>query len=300
MKAESSPVLIIGSRGQVARSLDAVKSSPHVALGRDVADLCRSDSLRRAFAEYTPALVINAGAYTAVDKAESETTFAFQVNRDGPARLATLCAEYGIPLIHLSTDYVFDGMKETPYLEDDPVAPLNAYGISKAEGEAVIRNMLDKHVILRTSWIYSPYGNNFVKTMLRLGGEREELAVVDDQFGSPTSALDIARAIGVISTRILNGSALYGTFHLAGCGSTTWYGFSREIFSQAAARGRKAPSIRPISSSDYPTPAKRPRNSQLDCSKIRQAYGIALPPWQDALPICLDELFQNSPQEGLS
>ena len=291
-KTEQRPVLIIGRHGQVASALDArgFGALPYVALDRDAANLTDAEALSRAFAAHRPRLVVNAAAYTAVDKAEGEPDLAFAVNRDGPAHLARLCAASGIPLIHLSTDYVFDGAKRGAYVEDDPVAPLNVYGASKAAGEAAIRAELAEHVILRTSWIYSSTGSNFVKTMLRLAEDRDRLTVVEDQYGSPTCAKDISDAIAVIVGQLLGGRAAYGTYHLAGSGATSWAGFAQAIFARAAPYGIRPPEILPVPTDDYPTPAKRPANSLLDCTRIERHYGIALPAWQVSLDRCLNEI----------
>lgn len=302
VQADKRPILVVGRYGQVAQALDArgFDGVRHVALGRDEIDLTDPGSVERAFAAHNPGLVVNAAAYTAVDKAESERDLAFAVNSDGAAILAGLCAQARIPLIHISTDYVFNGAKSAPYVEDDPTAPLNVYGASKAEGEAAIRGLLREHVILRTSWVCSSTGSNFVKTMLRLAESRDELRVVDDQRGAPTFAADIADAIGVISARLLDGDGAYGTYHLAGSGETTWCGFAREIFAQSAALGMKFPNVIAIPTSDYPTPAQRPLNSRLDCQKIKGAYGIALPDWKISLSRCLNELLQGTDMECVS
>lgn len=289
---KNRPVLVIGRNGQVARALNArgFGAVSHVCLGREAADLNDPSALARAFETHEPALVVNAAAYTAVDKAESEPGIAFAINRDGPARLAKLCAARGIPLVHISTDYVFDGTKDSPYVEDDRIAPLNVYGASKAQGSAAVREHLREHVILRTSWVYSPYGSNFVSTMLRLGQSRDEVAVVGDQIGCPTSAQDIAEAIGEIAARLLRGDGEYGTFHLAGTGETSWHGFAEEIFAQAQARGRRVPALRRVSTRDYPTAARRPANSRLDCTRLERSYGVRLPAWKVSLTRCLDKL----------
>lgn len=293
--AAGRPVLVIGKTGQVARTLDAkgFDGVPHIALGRESIDLSSPDMLVEAFAVHRPCLVVNAAAYTAVDRAESERDLAYAVNRDGPARLAELCAAAGIPLIHISTDYVFDGSKPFPYVEEDQTAPLGVYGASKAEGEAAVRAKLAQHVILRTSWVYGTTGSNFVKTMLRLGEQRDELAVVNDQIGAPTAADDIAVAIAQIARHLLDGTGEFGTFHMTSGGETSWYGFAKEIFAQAAASGRKVPMLRSIPTVDYPTPARRPANSRLDCTKLEKAYGIRLPHWRTSLESCLADLLRN-------
>lgn len=301
-KADNRPILVVGRHGQVAQALAlrGFDGIPHVALGRDEIDLTDPGAVERAFAAHNPRLIVNAAAYTAVDKAESESDLAFAINSDGAAALAKLCAGAKIPLIHISTDYVFNGSKNAPYVEDDEIDPLNVYGVSKAEGERAIRGLLREHVILRTSWVCSSTGNNFVKTMLRLAASQSELRVVDDQLGAPTFAADIADAIGLISGRLLNGDAAYGTYHLAGSGETTWCEFAREIFAQSAAYGRKTPNVTAIPTCDYPTPAQRPLNSRLSCKKIKEVYGIVLPDWKVSLGQCLNELLQSVDMESVS
>lgn len=239
-----------------------------------------------------PRIVVNAAAFTAVDDAESARDMAFAVNCDGPAALADACRRIGATLIHLSTDYVFDGAKLGAYREEDPINPLSVYGASKAAGESAIRKRLDQHVILRTSWVYSPVGRNFVRTMLRLGAERERLGVVVDQEGCPTAGADVARAVIDIAEALSNDlPSSFGTFHFCGGGATTWHGFAAEIFRDAKRRGMKGPRVlAPIATEAYPTPARRPRNSALDCNKVRKTYGIVARPWQEALAECLDEI----------
>lgn len=239
-------------------------------------------------------VVVNAAAYTAVDRAEAEAAAAFAANCDGPARIAEACAVRRLPFIHLSTDYVFDGTKAQPYGETDRVNPLGVYGASKEAGEAAIRKALRQHVILRTAWVYSPFGHNFLKTMLRLGAERPELGVVDDQHGCPTAAADIAAAIIKIAARLAAGESYgFGTFHYVGAGICTWYQFAEAIFSEAARFGRSIPRLRPITTAEYPTPARRPANSALDCTRIRDIYDVSSVPWRQSMVNCIDELFNN-------
>jgi dTDP-4-dehydrorhamnose reductase len=297
----SSKILVVGRTGQVACELQRALwpagfsaefvERPHIDLAQPGATYAFVMSMR-------PEIVVNAAAYTAVDAAEADEDLAFAINRDGPAALADACAEIGAPLIHYSTDYVFDGTKTGAYVEGDPVNPLSVYGASKAEGDAAIRARLDRHVIIRTSWVYSPIGHNFVKTMLRLGAERERLGIVDDQRGSPTAAADIAAATIAICTALAAGrDDGFGTFNFCGGGTTTWYGFAREIFKAAAERGLKTPRhVDPIATEAYPTPAPRPRNSMLDCGKIAQTYGVGAPSWQESLSACLDEVIATARQ----
>ena len=281
-------VLVAGSSGQVALALKRVaawRGLPVRAYGRPELDIARPDRIEWLLDGASPHVVINAAAYTAVDKAESEPELAAAVNRDGAAALARACAKRNIPLIHISTDYVFDGAKSSPYVEDDNIAPLGVYGVTKAAGEAAVRAHTPRHVIVRTSWVYGPDGANFLKTMLRLGAVRDELGVVGDQHGAPTRADDLASALIEIAQAVHAGphKNLWGTYHLAGGGDTTWHGFASAIFEHAAATGLSTPRLKCIATSDYPTPAKRPANSRLDQSKILAAFGIELPGWRDSL-----------------
>lgn len=300
----NTSILVIGRIGQVAHELRRGAWPAGFAvdfLERPAIDLTRPGEMREVVIAARPRIVVNAAAYTAVDAAESDRDTAFAVNRDGPAALAEACARIGAPLIHYSTDYVYDGGKTGAYVEDDPVNPLSVYGASKAAGDAAIRTRLDRHVILRTSWVYSATGQNFVKTMLRLGGERDRLGIVDDQHGAPTAAADIAAATIAVCAALAAGKQDgCGTFHFTGGGTTTWHGFAREIFAFAAARGCKTPrAVDPIATEDYPLPAPRPRNSVLDCGKIARVYGIAARPWQAALAACLDELLAPAVAEAV-
>jgi dTDP-4-dehydrorhamnose reductase len=301
----SSKVLIVGRSGQLAHELRRATWPAGFApdfLDRTQLDLTRAAAARDVVTAARPQLVVNAAAYTAVDAAESDREAAFAVNRDGPAALADACREIGAALVHVSTDYVFDGSKSGPYTEDDPVNPLSVYGASKETGEAAIRARLDRHVILRTAWVYSPVGHNFVKTMLRLGAERDRLGIVDDQRGCPTAAADLAAAVVAVCEALAQGRADserggFGTFHFCGTGTTTWHGFAEEIFRGAARRGLKTPRlVEPIATDSYPTPAPRPRNSVLDCGKIARVYGVVAPPWQQSLSTCLDEIVAALPR----
>jgi dTDP-4-dehydrorhamnose reductase len=291
----SEDILVIGRSGQVATALlkaewpEGVKVS---AYGRDVVDLRRPEEIEGIVAGGDWAAVVNAAAYTYVDRAESEPQLAFSLNRDGPEALAQACRKAGCPLIHLSTDYVFDGSKSGPYNEDDPANPISVYGASKAEGEAAIRTDLTEHVILRTSWVFGATGQNFVKTMLQLARDRTELRIVNDQHGCPTAAQDIAQAIVQIVVALLNGKPDgYGTFHFTNLGVTTWYRFACEIFRQAELRGFAfRPRLIPVSSVERGQAARRPLNSVLDMTRIERVYGIRARPWERALPETLDAL----------
>jgi dTDP-4-dehydrorhamnose reductase len=290
---------VIGSEGQVARSLrEAAASDATITFGyssRSEIDLLRPASIDRALADFCPDVVINPAAYTAVDKAESEPEQAFAINRDGARMVAAAAAAQSVPVIHLSTDYVFDGKKAGAYAEDDPVAPQGAYGRSKLDGEHAVAAVNPRHVILRTSWVYAPFGANFVRTMLRLAAERDRLRVVDDQIGCPTYAPDVAVAVIALASK-LAGSGWQphyaGVTHLAGPDALTWCAFARAIVAGAAKRGGRSVPIDPISTSDYPTPAARPANSQLSTVRLTSVFGLRLPPLTLSLNDCLDRLLQ--------
>jgi len=276
-------LLVTGSKGQLGTEL-VRQAGAHelVAVDRDALDITDAAAVSSLVTKIAPDVVINAAAYTAVDRAEKDVVAAFAVNRDGPAHLAQACAEIDIPLVHVSTDYVFDGSKQGAYREDDPIAPLGVYGESKAAGEALVREYCRRHIILRTSWVFSSHGNNFVKTMLRLGTEREELEVVADQYGCPTSASDIASAIILICE---HHDEQWGTYHFCQPDSTSWHGFAEAVFAEFARQGIqfKTKRITAISTQDYPTLAKRPVNSRLNCGKLEASFGIRIRPWHESL-----------------
>ncbi|MFO7560903.1 MAG: dTDP-4-dehydrorhamnose reductase [Desulfobacterales bacterium] len=281
-------ILVIGCNGQVGRELCRLgkEAAFHIRpLDLPEFDITDKKAVDAAVKQENPFLVINAAAYTAVDMAESDPDTAFAVNRDGPAHLASSCAEAGIPLIHISTDYVFDGSRKRPYVEDDPISPIGVYGRSKAEGDSEVRGRLDRHVIIRTSWLCSVHGKNFVKTILRLAIEQESIRVVSDQVGCPTFAPDLAEAILNIAGQVRRKKEIpWGTYHYCGRGETTWYDFARQIVEFARDDQRiKTRSIKPIGTKDYPTPAKRPAYSVLDCSLIEKHFGIQPKPWKESL-----------------
>jgi dTDP-4-dehydrorhamnose reductase len=277
-------LVVTGRHGQVARALALVaEGDPAVtvtAIGRPELDLGRPDTVAAALGAARPDVVVNAAAFTAVDRAEAEEDAAMQINRDGAAAVAGAARALGARLIHLSTDYVFSGDKAGPYVETDAVGPLGAYGRSKLAGEQAVRQANPGALILRTAWVFSPFGTNFVNTMLRIGRERPQVRVVDDQVGNPTSALDLAAAI-LRLTQLLEGDS-GDTYHLCGEGDVTWCGFAREIFRASAEFGGPAPEVVAITTADYPTAARRPRNSRLDCSRFRSHFGFGLGPWQVA------------------
>ncbi len=282
--AGSGRVILVFGRGQLGAELDRAAASRHVALtalAHDEADIADAVAVERAIAHHRPYLVVNAAAYTKVDLAETETEAARRGNEIGPGVIARACAAAAVPLIHISTDYVFDGTKLGAYLESDPIAPLGAYGRSKAAGETAVRGVLQDHVMLRTSWVYGEFGHNFLKTMLRLAASRDELRVVADQRGCPTSTRDLADAILKIAPRLTAREAVWGTYHFAGTGATTWHGFaSRIVAAQASLTGRRPPVI-PITTAEFPTPARRPANSELDSSLFARTFGFRARPWEE-------------------
>ena len=283
-------IVVTGRNGQVARALKELASDLGVnvvTLGRPEFDLAATrEDLVATVKSLRPDVIVNAAAYTAVDKAETERDVALSVNADGAGRVAEAAATLGVPIVQLSTDYVFDGAAATPYKECHPTAPINFYGVSKLAGEAAVRAATANHVILRTSWVYAPFGQNFVLTMLRLGAERPELAVVNDQHGAPTSAFDIAGSIVTIAKRLVDSPedpSIRGVFHMANAGETNWAEFATEIFRLSANEGRRFARVRPIPTSEYPTPAARPKSSRLDLTKLGEVFGIHPQHWKDAL-----------------
>lgn len=295
-------VLVIGSGGQLGFELMRARwpaGTKLRGLARADLDIRDRPGVDAAISAGQWNLVVVAAAYTQVDRAESERTIAFAVNRDGAGHVAEACGQRSIPLIHLSTDYVFDGAKPTYYVEDDPVAPINVYGASKAAGEAAVRGHCSQHVIVRASWLYGVHGQNFVKTILRLAKSREEIAVVDDQWGNPTAAADLAAAIMIIADRIQGGAGHWGTFHYCGGGATTWHGFAQAILASPRSGLAKLPRLQPITTAQYPTLARRPANSRLDCGRIESAYGISRPAWRASLDVVLSELSANKTESGV-
>jgi dTDP-4-dehydrorhamnose reductase len=290
---------VIGGQGQVARSLrEAAARDSDIVFGcaeRPGVDLRRPASIAQAVAEFRPDIVVNPAAYTAVDKAESEPDEAFALNRDGAGVVAAAAAEQGAPVVHLSTDYVFDGKKDAPYLESDPVNPQSVYGRSKREGELAVAAANPQHIVLRTSWVYAPFGTNFVRTMLRLTAERDSLRVVDDQIGCPTYAPDIAVATITIAKKVVAegwSSRFAGVTHLAGPDALTWYAFAKDIVRGATLRGGRSVPISPILTSDYPTPAARPANSRLSTARLMSVFDVRLQPLERSLANCLDRLLK--------
>ena len=288
-------IVVTGKEGQVDTSLQALGEKlgiEVIRVGLPEVDLSKTETLSGPIKAAKPDVIISSAAYTAVDKAESEADLAQLINGDGPGELARIAAELNIPILHLSTDYVFAGDKDGVYDESDTPAPVSVYGKTKLSGEEQIKAATEDHVILRTAWVYSPYGNNFVKTMLRLGETRDELNVVADQNGCPTYAPEIARALLTVAQRVVADTdpALRGIFHLTGQGETTWAGFAEAIFAGSADRGGKLVKVNPIPTSDYPTPAKRPANSRLSGEKLAATYDLRLDPWRVSLDDCLTRL----------
>jgi dTDP-4-dehydrorhamnose reductase len=282
-------VLVTGREGQLARSL-AERGAAHPGLsletvGRPDLDLERPESIAAAIAAAAPDAVINTAAYTAVDQAEDDSEAAFRINAAAAAEVAAAARRAGARIIQVSTDYVFDGSAEDAYPETAPTAPLGVYGRSKLEGERGVAEANPDHLILRTAWVYSPFGRNFVRTMLNAAQTRDEVNVVDDQYGNPTSALDIADGILAILGRWPGepGAGLGQVYHLAGTGSTSWCGLARHVFEQASALGLPAARVSPIRTEDWPTRAVRPRNSRLDCAKLERDFGYRAPPWRESV-----------------
>jgi len=285
-------VLVTGCYGQVGTELMALAENyGHKAVGfdHDTLDISQQFAVNSCMQAEQPDVVVNAAAYTAVDKAEDDKPKAKAVNATAVGYLAQACKALDIPLVHISTDYVFDGSKEGAYIESDTVSPLGVYGETKLEGEALVQSECDKHYIFRTSWVFSAHGNNFVKTMLRLGAEREELGIVADQRGKPTSAREIARVI----YEVLNSNnQTWGIYHLAQPNAVTWFDFAQSIFDEAKQRGfsLRVKKVNAITTADFPTPAKRPENSELDCNKLEATFDIELRPWKESLVEVIKDL----------
>lgn len=299
----SRPALLVtGGSGQVGTGIARVNRDRFeiVAPGRAELDLSDPASIMAVAGSRDWAAIVNCGAYTAVDKAESDEEAAFAINAAAPEILARAAAAGGIPLLHVSTDYVFDGSKSGFYEEDDPVAPLGIYGASKEAGEQSVRNTDARHIILRTAWVVSPWGNNFVKTMLRLGAERDTLGVVADQIGCPTSAQDIAETLLALTERMLTDPASPGgTYHFVNGGEASWHQLASHVFARAAEAGRKTPEINAIATADYPTPAKRPANSRLSTARLQSDFGITPRDWRIAVDDVLTELLQADHQKAV-
>lgn len=297
-------ILVLGSNGQVGTELrfsltslpqDGEQIFQTTFSDRSLLDLADVSGVLDYLNSVKPNIIVNASAYTAVDKAESQRDLAFKVNDSAVREIALYCSQNSCAMVHISTDYVFDGHGQRAYVESDPVGPSGVYGSSKLAGENAIREILDEHIILRTSWVFGVNGTNFVKTMLRLGKENDELGVVADQYGAPTSARAIAKTIAGIVDHIMSepeSDQIWGTYHYSGFPFVSWAEFAKEIFEQAADRELMSvpPTVNDIGTADYPTPAARPANSRLDCSKIKTTFGIEPDDWETSLGLVLDEL----------
>ncbi|CAL8967773.1 dTDP-4-dehydrorhamnose reductase [Rhodoplanes serenus] len=290
-------ILLLGGSGQLGREI-LLQTPPRVrvaAPGRDELDLAAPDAIEALIDSQPFDVVINAAAYTAVDRAEEERDRAFAINAEAPRRLAAAAAREGVPVLHVSTDYVFDGRKGAPYRPDDPVAPLGVYGASKEAGEQAVRAAGGRAVILRTAWLYSPFGANFLKTMLRLAGERDTLRVVDDQRGTPTAAASLAAACLAVAVRLVaDPNQPGGTFHYTDAGETTWCGFARAIFETAGSRLARVPAVAAITTAEYPTPAQRPADSRLDCTDTLARFAVVQPDWRATLATTVERLLRRT------
>ena len=293
-------LLITGSQGQVARAfIEAAPGQTDIeacAIGRPGLDICNTPTIERALSDIKPDIVINTAAYTAVDDAEGDEARALALNRDGAAMLAAAAAKRGTPIIHLSTDYVFDGTKNAPYVETDPTGPTSVYGHTKLEGEHAVAAANPKHIILRTAWVYSPFGKNFVKTILTHAGRGTDLKVVNDQTGSPTYAPHLVDAIMGVARKITaaKGEGIsWGVYHAGGAGYASWYEVAREILDQSKSHGGPSTSLSAIGSGGYPTRAKRPANSRLDCTKLAGTFGVTQPDWHEGVASCVARLLKG-------
>ncbi|MGA3301946.1 MAG: dTDP-4-dehydrorhamnose reductase [Methylovirgula sp.] len=293
-------IAVTGSQGQVARSLverGATMGASVIAVGRPTLDLADPSTILPALRAAAPDVIVNAAAFTGVDAAESEEALAHQINAEGAGAVAKVAAELSVPIIHLSTDYVFNGMLDRPYSEGDVPEPINAYGRSKLAGEEAVKTIARRHVILRTAWVYSPFGRNFLRAMLAAAETRQNVRVVADQLGQPTSALDIADGILAICQRLRTkpqDEALFGTFHMTAQGAASWADFAEAIFAERERRGRSGVTVSRIASRDYETAARRPANSRLDTAKLAAAYGIVLPPWHQSVSEVTERLLATS------
>lgn len=301
-------LLVFGGDGQVGRAIATLLPPVGwrvVAAPRAMADITRTDEVGRLVTQVAPDVIVNAAAFTAVDDAEAVPARAVQINAEGAAIVAEAALQVGAPIVHLSTDYVFDGRSTRPWIETDQVGPLSVYGLSKEAGERAVRRVHSGHVILRTSWVFGSHGKNFVRTMLRLGAERPQLRIVADQHGCPTPAADLATAIWRIALQTVTPTRdVFGTFHFAGQGATTWFDFARRIFMEAERHGHSVPQLEPIATAAYPTPARRPAYSVLDCTRIGAIYGITPPSWHGGLSLCVADLLapgnRQSHQRGVA
>jgi dTDP-4-dehydrorhamnose reductase len=292
-------VLITGANGQLGRELVRLSQAGNLdiyAFDRQQLNITDENRLKRVLARISPAVVINAAAYTDVDRAQDEPDLAYAVNTAGPTHLARYCADNHMALIHISTDYVFDGTNDRPYQESDPIGPLGIYGQSKAQGESAVRSTLSDHIIVRTSWLYGVYRHNFIKTILKLAAEKTVLKVVADQMGSPTSAADLAKTVLLIASKIgAHVKFEWGTYHYCGAGITSWHGLAKKVIELASPYAAlKTRQVDAISTAEWPTPAPRPLYSALDCARLKNQFGIAPRPWQQSLQHTIERIFSES------
>lgn len=291
--------VVFGAKGQVGYELIALAADRGLdfkGLSRSETDITDVTAVKRAFEKFVPAVVINCAAYTAVDRAEQEAELANAINADGAEIVAAISASLNVPLVHLSTDYVFDGNKKGAYTESDTPAPINVYGHSKLQGERRVQASCKNHVILRTSWVYGPHGNNFLRTILHLAKERDELRIVNDQYGCPTSTADVAEAIISIAEKLLAHKDVTGTYHFAGIGRTNWYEFATEIVNRQSAFTGRSPKVIPISTSEYPTAARRPMNSELNSEHFSATFGYSAKAWKARVAQIVDALLAPGKQ----
>ncbi len=301
MNALRGRILLFGSSGQLGTDLQRASKSQGIDLvpvARTDADISDRDAVRAVFERSNPAIVVNAAAYTRVDDAEDNRADAERGNIVGPSVLATQCEAAGVPLVHISTDYVFDGSKAGAYVETDPVQPIGYYGMTKARGEDAVRGACARHAILRVSWLYGEYGQNFLKTMLRLAGERDMIRVVSDQHGCPTSTRDLARAILRIAPALVADSGKYGTYHFAGDGVTSWHGFASAAVGKYCSLTGREVTVAAIQTAEYPTRTKRPANSALDCGKFEQTFGFRGSPWRGEVEAVTETLVRQQQSPG--
>ncbi|MDP2332564.1 MAG: dTDP-4-dehydrorhamnose reductase [Reyranella sp.] len=287
-------LLVLGAHGQLGRELGALCAVRGIAtklMTRLECDISNFSQIRTAIEDASPSVVVNAAAYTKVDQAEKEASLAQLVNCDGPAMLAQASADRGIPLIHVSTDYVFDGSKPSAYIETDPVMPLGVYGLSKEAGESAIRSIQDRHIIVRTAWVYGIYGRNFLKTMLDLAATREGWGVVSDQVGNPTATADLAEALLTAAEKTSGGDACWGTYHFAGQDDASWFEFAEEIVASQVAFTGKRPTLKAITTEEFPTPARRPRNSRLNSDLFASVFGVRALPWRTRTRSVVETIF---------
>ncbi|MFO1152014.1 MAG: dTDP-4-dehydrorhamnose reductase [Alsobacter sp.] len=290
-------ILLFGAGGQLGTELAQVAAArgiPLAGLRHGEADIADAASVSEAIARHRPTAIVNAAAWTKVDAAEQEPAAAGRANEEGPRQLGRAAAAAGVPVIHVSTDYVFDGTKHGAYREDDPIAPLGVYGATKAAGEAALRQAQPHHVIIRTSWVYGVHGANILKTALRLARERDELRFVSDQVGCPTATADLAAAVLAAAQRATSADPVHGTFHFAGTGATSWHGFIAHVVAAQAPFTGRQPRVTPIATADFPTPARRPANSELDSGLFARTFGVRALPWRDASEQVVRSLCQSA------